>query len=206
LSEYKAKKKKDPPTPQPHGVIAESTGTPKPNLDILLKSVLEIAPGPNEATKYERAVEALLSALFYPRLVDPIRQEEIHDGRKRIDISFTNTADKEDFFYWLAINYPAANVVAECKNYSRPIANPEFDQISGRFSPSRGKVGLLVYRQYENKSKIFDSCRDTARDDRGFILALDDDDLGLLVSEAKTLGGSSPIGGLLHQRFKALIA
>jgi hypothetical protein len=95
---------------------------------------------------------------------------------------YTNAASS-GFFSWLAANYPAANIAVECKNYTRPIGNPEYDQISGRFSPSRGRVGLLLYRGYVDKAKVRASCKDTANDDRGWILALDDEDLVRLVEE-----------------------
>ncbi|MGY2079717.1 hypothetical protein [Modestobacter sp. SYSU DS0657] len=206
LGKYKSDKLKNPPTPPSHKEVADATATSTPDYGALLEAVLTLKPGPTDATKYERAVESLLAALLYPDLVNPIRQEKIHEDRKRIDISFTNAGAEGGFFYWVAMHYPAANVVAECKNYDRPIANPEFDQIAGRFSPSRGKVGLLVYRHYEDKKKVLASCHDTAADDRGFVLALDDADLEGLVDEMKTTGTCTAIGGLLHKRFKELIA
>lgn len=148
------------------------------------------------------AIEALLNATLYPALVAPLPQEKIHDGRKRIDISYTNVA-KDGFFLWLARNYAAANVVVEAKNYERPLANPEYDQITGRFSPSRGKVGLLIYQAMEDKQKVLASCRDAAKDDHGFVLALDDADLGVLVDEAKR-GDVLGHHGLLRERFRGL--
>lgn len=46
-------------------------------------------------------------------------------------------------------------------------------------------------------------CRDTAEDDRGFMIALDDDDLGHLIGERKAL----PSGRLrlLKERFDRLV-
>ena len=93
---------------------------------------------------------------------------KIHDGRKRIDISFTNAA-QTGFFWWVGDHFPAANIVIECKNYSRPIANPEYDQIAGRFSPSRGRLASWLIA-ITRKNKVVDSCRDIVHDDRGFII------------------------------------
>lgn len=204
IRRYKDDLRRNPPTPIDHDEVAEWTGAPAPDLDALLAAVLAVKPGTEEATAYERAVEALLTALFYPELSNPVRQERIHDGRKRIDISYVNTGHRRNFFGWLANNMPAANVVVECKNYSRPIANPEYDQIAGRFSPSRGRFGLLVYRTYEDFDKMIESCRDTAHDDRGVIVPLSDEDLAALVDEAKR-GSCFAFGGLLHERYKSVI-
>jgi hypothetical protein len=204
LRRFKEDKAADPPAAPEHEVIAEATGSQEPDLDALLAAVTSIVAGKSGAYAYERAVEALLAALMYPRLVNPIRQEKIHSGRKIIDISFTNMAT-EGFFHWLSLHYPAANIFVECKNYVRPLVNPEFDQIAGRFSPSRGRFGVLVYRSFDDKQKILESLRDTAADDRGWVIALDDKDLAELVDEAKVVGHCTDLGGLLHDRFKALI-
>jgi len=74
----------------------------------------------------------------------------------------------------------------ECKSCRDDIANNELDQLAGRFSPSRGKFGLLVSRQFDKKKLFHDRCRDTAQDGRAFILALDDGDLRDLVEDRKT--------------------
>jgi hypothetical protein len=101
------------------------------------------------------------------------------------------------------MHFSAANVVVECKNYSRPLANPEYDQIAGRFSPSRGKFGLLVYRGYTDKAAVWKSCRDTAGDARGFVIPLDDDDLREIVDEQ--VNAVDPLQfGLLHKLFDRL--
>jgi hypothetical protein len=77
------------------------------------------------------------------------------------------------------------HVFVECKNYGSEIGNPELDQISGRFSPSRGRFGILTCRSFENKGLFVQRCIDTAHDDRGFVIPLDDDDLCELVDIKK---------------------
>jgi hypothetical protein len=84
--------------------------------------------------------------MFYPVLAHPNVQTELHDGRKRIDITYTNMGT-QGFFLWLAKHFPSPHVFFECKNYGSEIGNPELDQISGRFSPSRGQFGIIVCRK-----------------------------------------------------------
>ena len=145
--------------------------------------------------------EALLSALFYPELATPEKQVKIHAGRKRIDITYDNVA-RRGFFSWVSQHYPAPKIFTECKNYSREIANPELDQIAGRFSDRRGRVGLIICRRFEDKALFLQRCRDTSDDGNGFIIALDDGDLARLVEGRDQSGTSFP---LLRDRFNELI-
>ncbi len=73
----------------------------------------------------------------------------------------------------------------ECKNYGNEVGNPELDQLSGRFSPSRGLIGILVCRSFRNKEKFLERCADTARDARGFIVPLDDRDLKAMAEQRR---------------------
>jgi len=184
LESYRSDKRKMPMPPLKHSELAEVEGTDLPNWDALLSVVVNVNPGKEESSKYEKAIEGLLTALFYPALTNPQVQFEIHEGRKRIDITYTNVAEK-GFFRWLSQHYPASHVFIECKNYGKEIGNPELDQISGRFSPSRGKFGIIVCRNFGDKGLFWKRCRDTANDRRGFIVPLDDGDLGRLADYKK---------------------
>lgn len=173
------------------------------NWDALLLGVVSLPAGTENASKYEDAIQQLLTALFHPSLADPIIQHEINAGRKRIDITYTNMA-MCGFFRWLAAHYPAPHVFVECKNYSADVGNPELDQLSGRFSPSRGRFGILVCRSFENRNLFDKRCRDTVKDDRGFVVALDDNDLRAL-AEARKVDDAKLEFKLLKNRFNALI-
>lgn len=185
LARYRRDKRRDPHPPLTHEDFAEVEGRRAPDWGRLLQKVLDVPPGLAGAGDYEKAVEGLLTALLYPMLAYPERQSEIHDGRKRIDIRYTNMA-RGGFFHWVGLHFPAAHIFFECKNYGREIGNPELDQISGRFSPTRGQVGIIVCRSFEDKELFMRRCRDTARDERGYVLPLDDDDLRALVELKKT--------------------
>jgi hypothetical protein len=184
LARYKATKRGDRHLPLTLEDIATLEGNENPDWDRLLRDVISVRVGRQDAARYEKSVEGLLTALFYPNLTNPIVQHEIHDGRKRIDITYTNMA-VNGFFKWVATHYPAAHVFIECKNYGNEVGNPELDQLSSRFSPSRGQVGLLVCRAFRNKKTFVQRCLDTARDSRGFVLPLDDRDLTTLAEERR---------------------
>ena len=84
------------------------------------------------------------------------------------------------------------------------IANPALDQLSGRFSTNRGKFGLLICRSFENKQLFIQRCKDTANDGRGFIIALDDEDIKSLLSlqQASDMRG---INNFFDNRFRELV-
>lgn len=189
--------------PLDHVQLAGEEGTPTPDWDALLGAVVDVLPGREGATEYEQAVEALLTALFYPNLANPILQHQIHNGRKRIDITYTNMA-LVGFFRWISTHYHAAQVFVECKNYRGDPGNPELDQLCGRFSPRRGRVGLLVCRTISDKAVFTARCRDAADDDRGFVIPLDDADLTELVEERKAKPDDLRVTSL-QQKFRALI-
>jgi len=203
LDAYRAEMAKQPYNPLSHEMIALVENEDGPDWDQLLQDVLDVPTGKAASTDFENAVEALLTALFYPDLTNPAIQAPIHDGRKIIDIKYTNMA-KGSFFSWVSTHYPSPLMWIECKNYAGKVANPELDQLSGRFSPSRGRVGILVCRKYDKKNVFLDRCRDTARDDRGWIIALDDDDLRLLVEYRKKEADFQKWDLLCH-RFEGLV-
>jgi len=204
LTNYKATKRATPSYPLDHIALAKLENVPPPDFPALLSSVTLLKAGRDDASAYENSIEKLLSAALYPSLAFPVKQDEIHNGRKRIDITYVNDA-KDGFFNWLSRNYPASHIFVECKNYGKEVGNPEIDQLAGRFSPSRGQVGILVVRSIQDKALLLRRCKDTAGDQRGFILVLDDADLKELIGQRGSLiyGDGE---NLLYKQFKALIS
>jgi len=142
-----------------------------------LATALKLIPGGNaDATTYHRLMIGILEFVFFPSLLSPRKEIEIHEGRKRIDIVMENGA-REGIFQRLrdVRKMPCSFVAIECKNYTREIENPELDQIGGRFSPLRGKVGVICCRRFNNRPLFVQRCKDTLADDRGLILPLDDE-------------------------------
>lgn len=182
---YKEERRKNPSPPLTHDQLSQATGTPQVDFAKLLSDVLAIPPGSSKARQYHDAVEALLTPLFHPSLTQPVIEHDLNEGRKRIDICYTNTA-RRGFFDWLTRNrFLCPYVFVECKNYASDLQNPELDQIYGRFSPVRGRVGIIVCRSFENKNRFMQRCRDVAHTQKSYILVLDDDDLYSLVEEVK---------------------
>ena len=143
-------------------------------------------------------------ALFHPALVDPDTQTPLHDGLKRVDITFTNYATS-GFFWWLTNNYPSPYVIVECKNFGSEMGNPEIDQIAMRLANRRGKFGIIFCRSIENKKRMSARCKAIMNDEDKYILCLDDDDLSSLVEEASVVWPQGYEFPTLMKRFKELI-
>jgi hypothetical protein len=203
LDQYRRDHDRSIRPPLTHHQLAEELAAPEPDYEALLAAVLAVPRGRADADRYHRAAQDLLTTLFYPALSMGRRERPIHGGRKRIDIVFANTATA-GFFAWLRNNYPAANIIVECKNYEDDPANGELDQLAGRFAPSRGIVGLLLCRQLTDRSLFIARCRDAANDQGGFIVALDDSDLRILV-DARQAGDEMAQFEYLKGRFDELV-
>lgn len=148
----------------------------------LKNRLAQIPRGMDDAAEYHSFMYGLLTFLFYPNLVAPVKERELHQGRKRVDIVYSNAAKGGFFFEILSANQTRAlKVIIECKNYSRELGNPEIDQIAGRFGPTRGKFGIICCREIFDEAKLAESCRDTALDDRGYIVVLDDARVGTML-------------------------
>lgn len=181
-----------------------SNEDPRTVAQFLIDRLADIPPGGDHATHYHRTVVGILELLLYPDIVSPVVEQEIHDGRKRIDIVFDNAAT-HGFFFRLHSTYqtPCQFIFVECKNYSREVVNPELDQLAGRFSINRGKFGLLLCRFADDLPTLILRCRDTYNDGRGVMLPVTDDDLiGMLQNLVD--GEGNPYEEFFSQRFRAI--
>ena len=203
LEQYRNVKERDIAPPLTHTEIAEGDPDALPDWDALLSAVTNLPSGRENASEYENVVEQFLSALFYPSLTNPKVQREINQGRKRVAITYSNVA-VQGFFAWVGQHYSAPFIFIECENYSVDPTNSELDQLAGRFSQKRGRFGLLICRKLNDRDLVMERCRDTANDGRGFILALDDNDLIQLVDERK-LPFNAPKFQMLQTRFEELV-
>lgn len=173
-------------------------------IDHLIKKLENTPTGNPSASQYHKLVVGILELIFYPHVTCPQIEREIHEGRKRIDITFDNAATA-GFFYLLHTTHrtPAQFIFVECKNYKADPVNPELDQLSGRFSLNRGKFGLLLCRSIDDMNLFLARCGDTYRDDRGLIIPMVDEDLKELLTAMRD-DQINPVESLLTDRFRAI--
>lgn len=173
-------------------------------IDHLIQQLSEIPSGRSHATQYHRLIVGILELLLYPNLTCPQVEREIHQGRKRIDITFDNAANG-GFFNRLHTTYqtPAQFIFVECKNYSSDPENPELDQLAGRFSINKGKFGFIVCREINDMELFIRRCTDTYEDNRGVIIPLVDDNLISLLTELRNQNYEA-VEDFLSYRFRAV--
>ena len=146
--------------------------------DILIKRLKNIPYGTNSASDFHNIMIGIFELLLYPNLIKTKKEKEINDGRKRIDICFTNVSEHGFFTYiYEKGNVPCPYLYIECKNYSSDVNNPELDQLLGRFSIRRGKLGILSCRKIDNENLFIKRCIDTFKDDNGLIIPITDNDI-----------------------------
>jgi len=167
----------------------------------LITRLSRIPVGHANATEYHSIAMGICTFLFYPELIYPVKEKEIHVGRKRIDIKFTNAAE-EGFFLRMAQAHQtrALSIPFECKNYSSDINNPEFDQLSSRFGHQRGFFGIILCRSIDDRQRVISACRDAANDGRGYILVFGDADIVTMLEHVEA-GERRQIDRFLQTRF-----
>jgi hypothetical protein len=170
----------------------------------LIERFAQIPPGNDAASEYHSHAFAVCTFLFYPNLICPVKEYELYDGRKRVDIKYTNSATEG--FFNKVLQAPQTRslvVMIECKNYTKEIANPELDQLAGRFGHQRGFFGMLLCRSIDDEVKLTLKCKDTASSGRGFMLVLDDTQLIKMLRNVEE-GKRDLVELLLHKKFDQL--
>ncbi|WP_372969499.1 hypothetical protein [Microbacterium sp.] len=184
----------------PSTQASRTSGTPKLDVHVDLTSVVsalkKIKGGQKTATAYQRTVTEILDQVFSHSLLSGELEHEINEGRKRIDVRWVNLA-QDGIFRWISQTFRAPIVLGECKNYTHDVANPELDQLMGRFSPVRSEFGLLLCRKVTNRSLVIQRCRDTYQAQRGMMLVIDDSQVEKLASMSHAGGWGEPQADLL---------
>ncbi len=203
FSDFKARTK---------GKIREVDGSVLESIDsaelcaYLIQKLQAIPAGTEHASAYHNLIVGILELLLYPNLSAPRKETPIHEGRKRIDIRYNNSAEHGFFFNIPNKNptLPCPYIFVECKNYTGEVKNPELDQLSGRFSNRRGRVGILACRTLDSKDGFLDRCADTFHDDRGLIIPICDDDLIQALSQYPTLK-SFALEVILENKYEKIV-
>jgi hypothetical protein len=171
----------------------------------LARVLQAIPPGRRDATSYHHTVAGLITYLFYPNLITPALELDINQGRKRIDISFSNAAERGFFAEQRSDPFLLAReVMVECKNYTEDLANNEVDQMIGRFDPRRGRLGIICCRAVENVDRLLERCRDAFRAQQGAILVFTDADFADLLQH-HDVGRLQALDVLCRRKFRDLL-
>ena len=172
----------------------------------LIQTLESIPPGAASASKFHNLIIGILELLLYPNLSTPKKERETHEGRKRIDIVFNNSAESGFFFDLPNKNVllPCPFVYVECKNYTGEVENPELDQLGGRFSNRRGKVGILACRTSDNNELFMKRCADTFEDDRGLVIPITDEDLKRALTDFPKRGVNA-LEQILQEKYEQIV-
>lgn len=175
------------------------------DIDDLINRLRSTPAGMAAAGQFHKTIMGILEAVFYPQLRNFVIEQDINEGRKRIDI-VANNAQSDAFFGDLNTLHHifCPYVFIECKNYSRKIGNPELDQLIGRFSKKKGRFGILVCRNVADKSRLLNSCRDVVNDDQGLIIVLEDEDIVKMLEFRKTRDYKG-ISDYLHAKLREIL-
>jgi hypothetical protein len=152
--------------------------------EYLLQECLGKIPTGNagsNANDYETVIAILLSRIFNADLRNLKVQEEINEGRRRIDFVMTN-ASKDGFFWHLSErhNLKCPYILFECKNYKEDLKNNEFAQLADRLQNKIGQVGIIVCRSVQDETQVQKAQQDRYPDK--LILVLDDEDISHLIN------------------------
>ncbi len=172
----------------------------------LVRDLEQIPPGRKHAGQYHDFIKGVLTEVFAPSLTRPKKEQDIDEGRKRIDISFHNSAT-HGFFSKLVNQhkYVVPYVPIECKNYTDDVANPEFDQMLGRLNRRRGMFGIIVCRTIVDKDAVLKRCQDVVTNDsEKAIIVLDDVDIKKLLDLAAN-GKTKEISEHLEDKLREVL-
>jgi hypothetical protein len=169
------------------------------------KGLDKISPGPRSAGDYHQLILNILTSVFENQLGKPQKETEIHEGRKRIDITFKNKA-KDGFFFDLKDRFRllCPIILIECKNYSEDLGNPEIDQLYGRLDQRIGVFGIIICRKVENHVKLKEKLYDISLRHGKYIIVLTDEDIQAII-DFKIDGADTQIDDLLEEKYLQLL-
>lgn len=164
----------------------------------LLNQLAAITPGKGGWTQFEKFCETLLVQLFCPPLSHVITQSSNENGVNRRDFIMPNYAP-DGFWQFMRVHYRADFVVAEGKNYTKPVSKNEVLQLANYLTHhGTGLVGVLLTRTGLDSAARW-TCREQWLLHNKLIIGLDDGDYRQMLSTAQAGGDPSE---LIRQRIE----
>jgi hypothetical protein len=145
-----------------------------------------IDPGKAGAYNYEDLVVPILEYIFDRDFkgTEIDKQYEINNGKQRIDIK-TDWRDSSSLRTKLKdMGLNCSMVPIECKNYNKPLANPEYGQIVLRCHKKHRHFGMVLCRDVQDRKKVNEVCHDLWNTHEYLIIVLDDADLKKMLEKA----------------------
>lgn len=171
----------------------------------LTAQLSQIPLGLSAASQYHEFATRAVVAAFYPRLYNVVKEQEVNEGRKRIDLVLNATASPGFFRDLREVHrVKCPYILVECKNFTEDPSNPELDQLLGRFSDHRGSFGILLCRNVKDKPLMLKRCKDVLNDQKRYILVLDDQDLTRILG-LKAEGKERAVDEYLAELFRQLV-
>ena len=175
-------------------------------LNLYVKELRTVLSGPENAHKYHLLASRLFFEIFRNQLNEPVIEQEINEGRGRIDIAYGNR-NKEGIFKNLKDlrDIKCPEIMVECKNYTNDLANGEYAQLSDRLIPSRGMLGFLLCRDKKDEKQVLKHCQDRNKGGSDkFIIVLDDNDL-VQLADFKLNEDDDSINDFIDEKIKEIV-
>jgi hypothetical protein len=167
--------------------------------DELLRRLPRIQTGTADWPAFERFSEDLLNLLFVPPLNTAVPQSSNESGVNRRDFILPNYAAGDTFWGFLRTHYRGDFIIAEAKNYTKPVGKDGVLQLANYLSHhGTGLVGLLLTR-----SGLAQSGRWTSREQwllhNKLIIGLNEDDYRQMLLTHRASGDPAE---LIRQRIE----
>lgn len=169
------------------GVIEDLPGGLDPteyteNIDLIIETLRDLPMGRPGAEDFEEVVGEVIKLCFFRALENTEAKSRDHEGRVIRDWVSANRA-QGGFWESVRMRYGAVQVIWECKNYEN-LSSDDFHQCSYYMNTTGGRFVVLVFRG-GMKPTYYQHMKRVANDRDGFILALNERDLMILLRQAK---------------------
>lgn len=186
----------------------------KPVLNLYIRELSHVPKGDAnpkqrniDAHKYHLLASRIFFEIFRNQVCAPLIEQEINEGRGRIDITYKNR-NRDGIFKDLKElrDIICPDIIVECKNYENNLTNDEYSQLSDRLNPERGMLGFLLCRDKKDEEIVLKHCKDRHKGGtRKFIIVLDDKDLQALAGYKLNDDDDTNINNFIDRKIKQII-